>query len=106
MVLLLLVINAGRSSADIMQRGTVIEHTCQVVGENIGPHLEVVDYHCRQRGCGIEEAAVYHQNIDVLGSQPCTADVHVTYYLSFSSQAEPITVLQVHLIHPGGLASN
>ena len=40
-------------------------HTSQIVRHNVGAHFEVVDEHCRQRGSGVEQAAVDHQNVNL-----------------------------------------
>lgn len=40
-------------------------HTSQIVRYNIGAHLKMVDDHCRQRGSGVEQTAVDHQNVNL-----------------------------------------
>lgn len=42
-------------------------HAAQVIADDVGPHLEVVDHHGRQRGRRVEQAAVDHQDANLLG---------------------------------------
>eukprot|EP00983_Pelagomonas_calceolata_P039128 1137053-Pelagomonas_calceolata.AAC.4 len=46
-------------------------HAAEVVTDDVGAHLEVVDHHGAQRGGGVEQAAVDHQDPNVLGSYAC-----------------------------------
>jgi len=50
-------------------------HASQVVWHNVGAHLEVIDDHCRQRGRGVEQAAVDHQDVNL---HPTTDLVRLT----------------------------
>ena len=50
----------GQADGDDASRAA---HARQVVGDHIGPHLEVVHYHCTQGRRRVEERAVHNHNV-------------------------------------------
>lgn len=47
-------------------------HATQMVALYVSPKLEVVDQHAGKAGCGTEDRAVGHQNVDITGTKPCS----------------------------------